>query len=156
MSDHPSHFDSMTAEEVENRTARLAARVILDACLKASARTWTRRAVQLEAARPRRADYTGRATVADLTARWDRLTAAANACRARAAGADGHAVLDLTHSADALVPPSDDDLVDRLEPRLRAALDAGDTDEATRLSDLIDALEGYVAPTPTTEEAQAA
>lgn len=63
-------------------------RVLLDAWLDGNAATWERRARQLEAARPRRGDYPGRSTPAEQTARWERLTEAAAACRHRAAFID--------------------------------------------------------------------
>lgn len=81
-----------------------AADALLEAWLWASARFWERRAAELEAARPRRNDFTGLATAADLTAAYDRLTAAAAACRTRAAGADGwapQALRDAGHDLEA-------------------------------------------------------
>lgn len=66
-------------------------RVLLDAYLDASAVYWERRARQLEAARPCRDDYTGHATTAEVADQWNRLTAAADACRNRAAFLDASA-----------------------------------------------------------------
>lgn len=67
-------------------------RVLLDVWSHASAAQWRRRAEDLEAARPRVGDFTGRATSDELTAAWDRLTTAAAACRRRADYLDGHQV----------------------------------------------------------------
>jgi hypothetical protein len=63
-------------------------RVLQDAYLDGCAAFWERRARQLEAARPRRGDYPGRATPEQLRARWHALTEAATACRNRAAFID--------------------------------------------------------------------
>lgn len=63
-------------------------RVLLDAWLDATATYWERRARELEAARPRRGDYPGRATPAEIVEQHQRLTAAADACRNRAAFID--------------------------------------------------------------------
>lgn len=60
-------------------------RVMQDAWADATAAYWRRRAEQLEAARPRPGEYAGRASIDDLRAQWQRLTDAAQACRARAA-----------------------------------------------------------------------
>lgn len=68
----------------DEQRAAVAHRVLLDAWLDGSRLYWQRRARQLEDARPRRGDFTGRATPDQLTACWDRLTEAAAACRARA------------------------------------------------------------------------
>lgn len=69
-------------------TAQFEYRVIRDAYLDATTTYWERRARTLEAARPRAGDFTGRATRLELRAQWDRLTAAADACRHRAAFID--------------------------------------------------------------------
>jgi hypothetical protein len=66
----------------------IAYRALTDAWLEGTALYWRGRAVQLEAARPRRGDFTGHASAAEVRARWDRLTEAAAACRTRAALAD--------------------------------------------------------------------
>lgn len=84
---------------VEERTARLAADVLLDAWQESTTRYWLRRAAELEAARPQPGEYTGAATHADLSRRWHRLTDAAQACRARATGADGVALTQLAETA---------------------------------------------------------
>lgn len=54
---------------------------ILMAWASASARYWRRRAATFEAARPHLGDYQGQATAPELAARWDRLSAIAQACR---------------------------------------------------------------------------
>lgn len=64
--------------------ANFQARVLHDAWLEATARFWERRARELEAARPRRGDFAGAASLADIAARWTGLTEAAQACRSRA------------------------------------------------------------------------
>lgn len=69
--------------------AQVRARVLHDAWAQAWAATWERRATAFEDARPRRGDYTGRATPQQLRERWQTNTARAAACRARATGADG-------------------------------------------------------------------
>ncbi len=74
---------------------QIAWRVLREVFLDASSAQWQRRAEQLEAARPRSEDYHGRATRRDLDDRWQRLTEAAAACRARAE-LDDVAALDLT------------------------------------------------------------
>jgi hypothetical protein len=66
----------------------IAYRALTDAWLEATSDYWRRRAAELEAARPRRGDFPGRASVDDVRACWDRLTEAATACRARAALTD--------------------------------------------------------------------
>ncbi|MGI8702382.1 MAG: hypothetical protein ACR2JU_14495 [Nocardioidaceae bacterium] len=60
------------------------ARVVQDAFAEATGDCWRRRAEALEAARPRRGDFNGHATRADLQLRYDRLTELAAACRAAA------------------------------------------------------------------------
>ena len=78
-------------------------RVLRDAYLEADRAYWLRRAQQLEAARPRRGDYFGAATSEQIRATYDRLTAAAQACRARAgltehsAAAATETLTDLAH-----------------------------------------------------------
>lgn len=59
-------------------------RVLVDALLDAWPAYWERRALALDAARPTREDFHGRATPEQLSAQWRRLTEAAQACRARA------------------------------------------------------------------------
>lgn len=61
------------------------ARVVQDALTEATAHYWRRRADTLEAARPRPGDFTGKATSDEIAAVDRRLTAAARACRERAA-----------------------------------------------------------------------
>lgn len=73
---------------LEEHIAHVSLRALQDAWSEGTAIFWERRARQLEAARPRRDDYPGQAAPADLTSRWDRLTAAAEACRARASFVD--------------------------------------------------------------------
>jgi hypothetical protein len=92
-----------------NRADRLidlvSADAVVDAWLHGTREYWLRRAEQLEAARPRRGDYTGQATAEDLAACWGRLTAKAQACRARATGADGWARQTVAETAEALIDP---------------------------------------------------
>lgn len=84
------------------RATAVQARVIADAWLEGSRIYWERRAATLEAARPRRGDFNGRATPAEIVERYQRLTAAAAACRARATGADGVALVDLVDTMTAV------------------------------------------------------
>lgn len=67
---------------------RISYRVLFDVYHHASAAQWRRRALQLEAARPRAGDFHGQASRHELRAQWDRLTEAADACRTRAAWID--------------------------------------------------------------------
>lgn len=60
------------------------ARVLQDALSEGTAEHWERRAAAFEWARPREGDFHGRATRAELSARWRELTELAAACRARA------------------------------------------------------------------------
>ena len=94
----------MTRPAVDELEARVQARVAHEAWLDASRSFWLRRAEQLEAARPRRGDYHGQATPDDLRAAYDRLTAAAAACRARATLCDGWAEQVLADALRALLP----------------------------------------------------
>ena len=64
--------------------AHFQARVCREASAEAEAATWERRAAMLEWARPRPGDWHGQATGEELRARYDRLTAEAQACRNRA------------------------------------------------------------------------
>lgn len=73
----------------ERRLALVQAAVVRQAFLEASNIYWCRRAEQLEAAAPRRGDFTGLATDADLDDQARRCLDSAIACRLRAAGADG-------------------------------------------------------------------
>lgn len=76
------------------------ARVLQDALTEALAEHHLRRAMQLDAARPRPGDYTGAATPEQLAAQDERLSAAAAACRHRATlGLDAD---DIQMVADAL------------------------------------------------------
>lgn len=59
-------------------------RVLQDALAEATSGYWLRRAKQLEEARARPEDYTGRATPQRLAARDEQLQAAIAACRHRA------------------------------------------------------------------------
>lgn len=69
--------------------AGAAAKALLgDVWCEATAAYWLRRAAQLEAARPRRSDYNGNATLQEISDRYADLTQAAEACRARAAFLD--------------------------------------------------------------------
>lgn len=74
-----------SVEISDDRLVHFQARVIQDAIAEATASYWERRAELLEATRPRRGDYIGGSTPAELTARWQRLTEQAQACRNRAA-----------------------------------------------------------------------
>jgi hypothetical protein len=95
----------MTRLDPDRMIALVAGAALQDAWLQGSRGFWLRRAEQLEAARPRRGDYTGQATAEDLAACWDRLTAKAQACRARATGADCWAQTTLAETASALIDP---------------------------------------------------
>lgn len=86
--------------------AHVAARVVQDAFIEAAADCWLDRARQLEAARPRPGDYTGRSTPADRAATHRRLTEAAQACRNRATQQDTTRALLADAVADAF-PPED-------------------------------------------------
>jgi len=66
-----------TAEAVRRR-------VVQDALNDAVATTWRRKAALLEWARPRPTDWNGNATPAELAERDRRLSAQAEACRAKA------------------------------------------------------------------------
>jgi hypothetical protein len=116
--------------------ANVTYRALADAWVEGHAAQWERRARQLEAARPRRGDFTGRATSADLVAAYDRLTAAAAACRARAQLGD----LSVTSFEETLVDVGAGRLpvLDDLEQLLRAAITAGDAVAIRRLSAQID------------------
>ena len=70
------------------------ARVIQDAVNEALAATWDRRRQALLAARPRAGDFHGRATREQLRERFEILTAAAEACRARAVVSIQHDEID--------------------------------------------------------------
>ena len=76
--------DNSSVEQAVDHLAHFQRRVIVDALLDAWGATWERRARALEAARPRPGDFHGRATREELREQWQRLTAAAQACRARA------------------------------------------------------------------------
>jgi len=121
-----------------NRGA-FAFRILCDAYLDADARYWRRRAEQLEAARPRRGDFNGQATVADLLAAGERLTEAAQACRNRAAYVEA-SIAEFTHTISDLAQPSIDQVL-HAERRLREALDAGDRSAIRRWSAVLDASE---------------
>lgn len=115
-------------------------RVILDAYLDASQAFWEKRARQLEAARPRRGDFTGNATPAEVARQWDRLTECATACRHRAHFLDADQC-----EIDAIlgeVSPSER-LADELalaERALRHAIDQGDVRAMAELERVIDEL----------------
>lgn len=79
-----SDDDKTSVEQAVDHLAHFQRRVIVDALLDAWGATWERRARALEAARPRPGDFQGRATREELREQWQRLTAAAQACRARA------------------------------------------------------------------------
>lgn len=59
-------------------------RLLQDALNEATSSYWAKRAADFENARPRLGDDHGQATPEQLRERWHRLTAIANACRARA------------------------------------------------------------------------
>lgn len=75
----------MTAEPARDYLEQFAARVLRDALNEATPAYWTRRAAQLEAARPVQGEFHGQATREQLSERWQRLTQDARACRSRAA-----------------------------------------------------------------------
>jgi hypothetical protein len=124
----------------ERRHAQLIAgvtyRTVVDAWVEGLASHWERRARELEAARPRRGDFTGHATNADLAAAHDRLTAAAAACRARAHLTD-LSVASL-HETLASVSAGRLPVLEDLERQLRAAITAGDAATIRQLSAAID------------------
>lgn len=64
--------------------AHFQARVLADALTEATAGYWLGRAATFEAARPRRGDFTGRATGEALATADRRCAAVAQACRNRA------------------------------------------------------------------------
>lgn len=72
----------MTALDVH--LDHFAYRLMRDAMNEGTALYWQRRADQLDAARPRPGDYTGRATDEQIKATDKRLAEAAEACRLRA------------------------------------------------------------------------
>jgi hypothetical protein len=118
--------------EWQQRARHVALDALREAFQTGTAAYWERRAVELEAARPKRGDFNGAATPADLTERWDRLTAAAAACRARA---------QLVEQTDRELVDALADLgepYDTLEQQLRAALDTGNPAEIRRLGQLVD------------------
>lgn len=90
-----------TRADPETFVAMVQFRVLAEAWLEGHRSHWLRRAEQLEAARPRAGDFHGQATPADLRAAYDRLTAAAMACRQRATGLDGYAIGTLAEASDA-------------------------------------------------------
>lgn len=59
-------------------------RVLQDALADATAATWRRRAEMFRWAAPRPGDFTGRATRAELSERWQRCMKLAEACEHRA------------------------------------------------------------------------
>ena len=63
---------------------RFTRRLLEDCLSEATQAYWMKRARDFENARPRIGDFHGQATPAQLRERWHRLTAIANACRARA------------------------------------------------------------------------
>ena len=69
---------------VESDLSRYAVRMLEDAITEAMPWHWTRRAEQLESARPRPGDYRGQAAAEDLDERHERLTEQAVACREHA------------------------------------------------------------------------
>jgi hypothetical protein len=76
--------DKIKVQQAVDTLAHHERRVLVDALLEAWPTYWERRARALEAARPRAGDFRGRASREELRARYDRLTEAARACRARA------------------------------------------------------------------------
>ena len=76
----------MRRRELDQRAQerRFALSVLTDAWLEGNRLYWEQRARQLIEARPKPGDFHGRATRAQLRARHDGLTAAAQACRQRA------------------------------------------------------------------------
>jgi hypothetical protein len=81
-------------DALAQRLELLAPGHLLDAWAAGTARYWRRRAETFEAARPTRGEFHGRATPEEANARWERLTATAQACRNRAAYAEQFGVTD--------------------------------------------------------------
>ena len=72
------------ADTIEQEALRL-----IQECLTVATREyWERRARTFESCRPRPGDHTGNLTREELSEQWQRLTAMAQACRARAAITD--------------------------------------------------------------------
>lgn len=70
--------------EVTDHLTHFQRRVIIDGLLDAWGVYWERRARSFEAARPRPGEFHGTLSQEDLRDQWHRLTAMAQACRARA------------------------------------------------------------------------
>lgn len=81
-------------------------RTLQDALNEATSDYWLHRAEQIEAARPRPGEYHGKATNTDLAARYDDLSAIAEACRHRASLSLGGDDDDVRLIADALAEVS--------------------------------------------------
>lgn len=130
-------------------------RFLLDVWLDGSRLFWERRARQLEAAKPRRSDFTGRATPQDLTAAAERLDQAAAACRARAVftTASQAAFHDTLHAMAAGAPPM---TLEEAERALRAAIDRDDRHAIAALEQTIDTLAPPAAAHPTRRATAAA
>ncbi|WP_341241235.1 hypothetical protein [uncultured Nocardioides sp.] len=74
----------MTAHELGEYLMHFQARVLQDALSEASGAYWSRRAEAFEAAKPAPGEFHGKATRAELSARWCLMDKTARACRARA------------------------------------------------------------------------
>lgn len=133
----------------------IAYRALQDFWLMGERMFWERRARQLEAAKPRRTDYTGRATVQDLTAAIERLDDAAAACRARGTFTDASRATfdDTLASLAAGAPPI---TLPEAERMLRAAIDRDDPAAIADLEALIDTLAPPAAAHPTRRATAAA
>jgi len=75
----------VTAEDIDGYVEHFRQRVLQDALAEASASYWERRAQAFENARPRPGEFHGKRTPQRLQAKYDELTAIAQACRNRAA-----------------------------------------------------------------------
>lgn len=75
---------SSSVESVPEPIDKFLQGVLADVLVSASRAWWLRRAEEIDAAKPRPGEMHGRATRADLSARWQRLDEMARACRARA------------------------------------------------------------------------
>lgn len=74
----------MTAHQLGDHLMHFQSRVIQDALAEASGAYWSRRAETFEAAKPVPGEFHGKATRAELSARWCLMDKTARACRERA------------------------------------------------------------------------
>lgn len=75
--------DKASTRQAVDHLAHFQHRVIVDALLDAWSVYWERRAVAIEASRPRPGEFHGNATREDLRDQWLHASAIAQACRAR-------------------------------------------------------------------------